>query len=79
MPYNYIKHAERIENDLRVLGHVDHVKNIEAARLGGSTSGEILMGIRSHAEKIIQGTIDLPQSLRKDIHILIDLINQSGV
>ncbi len=79
MAYDYIEHTKRIENNLRILGHVDHAQDIEDARLGGSTSGEILMGIRFKVEKVTSQIADLPVDLRKDINLLVDAINQSGV
>lgn len=78
MAYDFIEHAKRVEHCLRQQGFPDWANKIEDARLGSSTSGELLMRLRYEAKEINVGEM-LPNAIREDLEKLILAIDATGI
>ncbi|HOZ41204.1 MAG: hypothetical protein IPO05_02055 [Flavobacteriales bacterium] len=78
MAYDFIEHAKRIEHKLRQQGFSNLANRIEDARLGSSTSGELLMRLRYEAKEINAGE-RLPIDIRDDLEELISAIDDTGI
>ena len=78
MSYDFIAHAKRIENALILAGSEDIAKRLEDVRLGGATSGEILMGLR-HECQLAQSERRIPQEIKTDMLALAHEVNETGI
>jgi len=78
MPHDFIAHSERIEECLKLAGFAAVAECFEDARLGGSTSGEILMGLR-HQSLAAQSNKSLPADVRADMAFLVREIDATGI
>jgi hypothetical protein len=78
MAYDFIEHAKRIESALKLAGCHEIAERFEDARLGSSTSGEILMRLR-HESKISLSDDTIPQAVKDDMTALAKAIDTTGV
>jgi len=77
MSYDFIEHAKRIENKLQLAGCESTAERIENARLGGVTSGEILMGLR-HECRLAQSDSEIPAEIKTDMLGLARAVDETG-
>ena len=78
MAYDYTAHAKRIEHALTLAGCHGIAARLEDARLGGSTSGEILMGLRHECRIAIADLVVSPE-IKEDLRALVAQIDATGV
>ena len=78
MTHDFIEHSKRIEAALKQAGCLEIAERFEEARLGSSTSGEILMRLR-HEGKTNLGDDAIPQAVKDDMTALAKAIDASGV
>ena len=78
MPHDFIAHAKRIEEALKVASFKVTAERIEDARLGGATSGEILMGLR-HECRLAQSDPAIPEEIKADMLALVRTVNETGI
>ena len=78
MPPDFIAHAKRIEESLKLAGSEATAESFEDARLGGATSGEILMGLR-HECRLAQSDPAIPEEIKIDMLALIRAVDETGI
>ena len=78
MPHDFIEHAQRIEEALKLVRSVATAERFEDARLGGATSGEILMGLR-HECRLAQLDPAIPKDIKSDMLALIRAVDATGI
>lgn len=78
MQYDFIEHAKRIEEALKFSGSRATAESFEDARLGGATSGEILMGLR-HECRLAQSDPAIPEVVKTDMLALIRAVDETGI
>ena len=78
MAYDYIRHAKLIEEQLNRVELNDAAERLANARLGGATSGEILMALRYTLVKLVESE-PMPKAIKAEADLLIEEINKSGV
>jgi hypothetical protein len=78
MAHEFIVHSKRIEAALKLAGCHELAERFEDARMGSSTSGEILMRLR-HESKASLRCDAIPLAVKDDIHVLIQAIETTGV
>lgn len=78
MQHDFIAHAKRIEEALKITGFKAIAERFEDARLGGATSGEILMGLRYEC-RLAQSDPALPETIKADMLTLIQAVDKTGI
>lgn len=78
MPHDFITHAKRIESALKLAGCPAIAERLEDARLGGATSGEILMGLR-HECRTAQKDLEIPPEIRAEMLALAHAVDETGI
>jgi hypothetical protein len=78
MQHDFIAHARRIEDALNIAGSKTIAERFEDARLGGATSGEILMGLR-HECRLAQPDPAIPEEVKADMLALIRAVDKTGI
>ena len=78
MAYDFIEHSKRIEAALTQAGCPEIAERFEDARLGSSTSGEILMRLRYESRTSLGNDV-IPQAVKDDMTALANEINKTGV
>jgi hypothetical protein len=75
--HDFIEHSKRIEAALKQAGCLESAERFEDARLGSSTSGEILVRLR-HESQISLGDDAIPQAVKDDMIALTKTIDTTG-
>jgi len=78
MAYDFITHAKRIEEQLKLSGLSEAAERLIDARLGGATSGEILTAMRFVLSNLISSG-SIAGQIKADAVSLIAEINRSGI
>ncbi len=78
MAHDFIEHSKRIETALKQAGCLEIAERFEDARLGSSTSGEILMRLR-HESKNCLSDDAVPQPVKDDMTALAKAIDTTDI